>query len=230
MTSLDDARRVTPSATPTAKGIRTKRAILDAAERCFAERGFDGVSMRLVAEQAPVLIGLLTYHFATKEALFSAVIARRAKLLNDRRAAAMLAAPSNDLTALLDAFIRPYLDLMETGEPGWRAYAQVIAVTSQEGRWADLAETHFGPTARMFIERLKPALPGLDDDSAVRAYVHTVSVVMGMFAETGLIDRFSNGRLRSDDLRAGFETAVKFLAGGIRAIARQPDLSGSPRF
>ena len=223
MTALDSARPVTPSATPNAKGIRTKRAILDAAEQCFAERGFDGVSMRLVADRAPVLIGLLTYHFATKEALFVAVIARRADLLSARRAAAMRAAPSNDLYALLDAFIRPYLDLMETGDPGWRAYAHVIAVTAQEARWAHLGETHFGSTARIFIERLQAALPTLDDDQAVRAYVHTVSVVMGMFAESGLIDRFSHGRLRSDDLRAGFDTALQFLAGGIRAIAGQPD-------
>lgn len=224
MTIPDTARRIAPSATPNAKGIRTKRAILDAAEQCFAERGFDGVSMRLVADRAPVLIGLLTYHFATKEALFSAVIARRAELLNARRAAAMRAAPSHDLDALVDAFIRPYLDLMETGEPGWRAYAHVIAVTSQEARWAHLGETHFGSTARMFIQRLQTALPNLDDDSAVRAYVHTVSVVMGMFAESGLIDRFSEGRLRSDDLRAGLDTALHFLAGGIRAIAGQPDV------
>lgn len=219
MTILDSVRRVAPSATPNAKGIRTKRAILDAAEHCFAEHGFDGVSMRLVADRAPVLIGLLTYHFATKEDLFSAVIARRADLLNARRTAAMLAAP-NDLSALLDAFIRPYLDLMETGEPGWRAYAHVIAVTSQEARWADLGETHFGATARMFIQRLQAVLPDLDENSAVRAYVHTVSVIMGMFAGSGLLDRFSDGRLRSDDLRSGFNTALDFLAGGIREIAK----------
>lgn len=219
LTDLAIRAAVRASASPNAKGVRTKRLILDAAEQCFALEGFEGVSMRSVADRAPVLLGLLTYHFATKESLFAAVIARRADELNANRLSAMKKVAPDDLVGLLDAFVRPYLELLETGDPGWRAYAHAIAVTAQDARWAELGERHFGAVGRPFIERLQVALPSLDADLAVRAYVHTVSVIMGLFAASGLIDRFSDGRLHSDDLRSGFEPAIRFLAGGIRSIA-----------
>ncbi|WP_422058142.1 TetR/AcrR family transcriptional regulator [Sphingomonas sp.] len=199
--------------------MRTKQQILDAAEQCFAEQGFEGVSMRLVADRAAVLLGLLTYHFATKESLFAAVIARRADELNANRLAAMTLVAPDDLVGLLEAFIHPYLDLLETGEPGWRAYAHVIAVTAQNSRWSALGEQYFGAVGRLFISRLQVAVPGLDEDLAVRAYVHTVSIIMGLFAASGLIDRFSGGRLDSNDLRSGYAPALRFLAGGIRSLA-----------
>src|SRR5262249_1824395 len=49
----------------------SRDAILDAAERLFADSGFDGTSMRSIAEAAGVAQGLLHYHFGTKERLFA---------------------------------------------------------------------------------------------------------------------------------------------------------------
>ncbi|HBE91853.1 MAG TPA: TetR/AcrR family transcriptional regulator, partial [Gammaproteobacteria bacterium] len=45
-------------------------AILDAATRLFAERGFDGVSMRQVSEAAGVSKANIYHHFESKEALY----------------------------------------------------------------------------------------------------------------------------------------------------------------
>jgi len=48
--------------------------ILDAAERLFAERGFDHTSTALIAAEARVPQGLIFYHFKTKMELLLAVI------------------------------------------------------------------------------------------------------------------------------------------------------------
>jgi AcrR family transcriptional regulator len=54
---------------------RTARGrILAAAERLFAERGFDHTSTALIAAEARVPQGLIFYHFKTKMALLLAVI------------------------------------------------------------------------------------------------------------------------------------------------------------
>jgi AcrR family transcriptional regulator len=54
---------------------RTARGrILDAAERLFAERGFDHTSTALIAAEARVPQGLIFYHFKTKMELLLAVI------------------------------------------------------------------------------------------------------------------------------------------------------------
>src|SRR5882724_3077705 len=55
----------------------TRDAILDAAERCFAERGFAGVSMREIAAEAGLKNqASLYHHFRHKRALYEAVLSR----------------------------------------------------------------------------------------------------------------------------------------------------------
>ena len=51
----------------------TRQRILEAAEPLFAKRGFSGVSMRSIADAAGVLLGVLPYHFGTKEALYRSI-------------------------------------------------------------------------------------------------------------------------------------------------------------
>ena len=60
---------------PTARQARTARGrILAAAERLFADRGFDHTSTALIAAEARVPQGLIFYHFKTKMELLLAVI------------------------------------------------------------------------------------------------------------------------------------------------------------
>jgi TetR/AcrR family transcriptional regulator len=55
------------------RSIETRRAIMDAALNEFAERGFDGASMRHIGDRAGLEYTLITYHFRTKDALWRAV-------------------------------------------------------------------------------------------------------------------------------------------------------------
>ena len=54
----------------------TKRAVLDAAERLFAERGFAGTSLRDIATASGVSHPLIQHHFVSKEGLYGAVLSR----------------------------------------------------------------------------------------------------------------------------------------------------------
>src|SRR4051794_26609488 len=54
----------------------TKRAVIDAARRLFAERGFAGTSMRDIANDSGVSQPLIQHHFGSKDQLYSAVIHR----------------------------------------------------------------------------------------------------------------------------------------------------------
>lgn len=56
-----------------------KRAhILSVAEELFAENGFDGTSVRDIAQQANVNLAMISYYFGSKEKLLEALIADRA--------------------------------------------------------------------------------------------------------------------------------------------------------
>jgi AcrR family transcriptional regulator len=52
----------------------TREALLAAGTRLFAERGFDGASVRAITARAGANLGAITYHFRSKEAFYEAVI------------------------------------------------------------------------------------------------------------------------------------------------------------
>ncbi len=67
--------RSRPGRQPAEVARRTRRTILDAALGLFAERGYEAVSLRDVAERAGTTHGLLRHHYGAKDALWRAVVA-----------------------------------------------------------------------------------------------------------------------------------------------------------
>jgi AcrR family transcriptional regulator len=202
------------------KAAQTKEAILDAAEARFAEAGYDTVPMRDVADGAGVPLGLINYHFGSKERLFEAVIARRADELNARRRLALAAIGKTtpaSIEAVLDAFLRPYLELTIDGGPGWRSYGKLIAQTGQSHRWCTLITNQFGDVAKLFITALVKADPRLTREQAARGYVHMVSIMVGIFAANELLDIISGGKSTSRDVERACNSAIPFLAGAFHA-------------
>lgn len=58
------------------KGERTASRVMDIAEHLFAAHGYDGTSLRQIAAQAKIKQPGLYNHFASKEALYQAVLFR----------------------------------------------------------------------------------------------------------------------------------------------------------
>jgi AcrR family transcriptional regulator len=51
--------------------------ILDVAEKLFSSHGYDGTTTRMLAKEANVNLGMLTYYFGSKENIFQELINRR---------------------------------------------------------------------------------------------------------------------------------------------------------
>src|SRR5579872_610372 len=62
------------AAKTTPKSLRTRKRILDAAMKLFAERGYHASSNADVAEAAGLTRGAMLYHFPTREDLVEAAI------------------------------------------------------------------------------------------------------------------------------------------------------------
>tara|TARA_R110002072_G_scaffold117382_1_gene248453 strand:+ start:1371 stop:2027 length:657 start_codon:yes stop_codon:yes gene_type:complete len=58
------------------KGERTANRVMDIAERLFAAQGYDGTSLRQIADRADIKQPGLYNHFSSKEALYEAVLFR----------------------------------------------------------------------------------------------------------------------------------------------------------
>ncbi|MBS1199403.1 MAG: bacterial regulatory, tetR family protein [Proteobacteria bacterium] len=94
------ARRHTPAARARAETQRER--ILDAAQKCFIERGFRGASMAQIAQTAAISVGLAYRYFDGKDAIMLAIIARQ---LEAKRARIdQLCAEADFLGAVLERF------------------------------------------------------------------------------------------------------------------------------
>lgn len=89
----------------------TPERILDAVQRMIVEHGVHGTSLRLVAEEADVSLGLLSYHFANKESLILAAFSRAVLEVRDAAVEAISQSqdPSERLRLLVRTLFAPQL-------------------------------------------------------------------------------------------------------------------------
>ncbi len=80
--------------------IEARTRILDAAERLFAERGFDATATSIIAATAGVPKGLLFYYFPTKKDLLASLVSER--LGSGAIDAGPLILPGNPVKSLLN--------------------------------------------------------------------------------------------------------------------------------
>lgn len=95
-------------------------AVLDAAARLFAVKGYSATSMRDIAEACDMLPGSLYYHFAAKEDLLAAVYEAGVRQLVDAVSTAV--SEARDPWARLEAACAAHLDTLLRSSD----YAQVL--------------------------------------------------------------------------------------------------------
>ena len=205
--------------------MATTDAILDAAEEVFGTHGFDGGNLREIARRAGVSQALLHYHYKNKNALYEAVFERRAEAIRSARyqkLATILGKqeqpPLEDVLCVLFASLDALLD-MRRGN--LRYYVQMLAEVTVRGdeRSVDIVKKYYDPTANAFIEAFMRAEPGMSREEAVWAYLFAIGGRLQVHSPSGRAQRLGPGdRITS---AGGYRLLTKFVAAGIRAVARQ---------
>ncbi|HSI62862.1 MAG TPA: TetR/AcrR family transcriptional regulator [Candidatus Saccharimonadia bacterium] len=149
----------------------TKRAILDAAEDLFAERGIDATSVRDITQTAGVNLGAIHYHFGSKNELIVEVFSRGLTPLNQMRMnllAQVEQAAGKDalpLEEVLRAFIKPTVEYLvaEDGTP--IKFLRLLCRCFQEPhpQLATLLAEHFQELFLRFNKGLLRAVPGMPE-------------------------------------------------------------------
>lgn len=168
---------------PSKRSLATRERIFDAAEQLFAERGFEGASIRDIARAAEVQGALVNHHGGSKEMLFATVVARRAdELARIRQEALAQAKAAGPLTLrqILTCFIAPFIDKTLNGGATWSAYGRLIAHVSSDIRWQHIAQRCFDPTVRVFLTEISAVLPEASQQKISTHFVFMVSAMLAL--------------------------------------------------
>jgi AcrR family transcriptional regulator len=206
------------------RGDATRLQILNAAERCFGEHGFDGVSLRTITEVAGVDLALANYHFGTKENLLHEVVARRARIVHEERVRALelarqkAGAEPPSIEAIVTAFLEPMLRHLVEGDAGWQHYGHLASQLDVLPKFIALTSDALDPTALHFINALRLALPKAPLPSIYWGYMFLIGSMVQIMSATGRIERLSRGLCRSNDIDGALRELVPFVSGGLRAL------------
>ncbi len=199
-----------------AKPVRQR--LIDAAERLFAERGWNGVSIRTIAAAADVSLAALNYHFGLKENLLAEIFAARARPIADERRR-LLAAIEDGRTATLEdvieAFLRPALAVGAEN----RMFAKLRArlATEPEEFSRGILSDAFDDSSKLCIAALQKCLPNLPPEALSWRFHFLMGAMVYTMADSGRIQALTNGSCDPGDVDAALRHIVPFLAAGFRA-------------
>jgi len=225
-----DARA--PAASSGDSGRDTKHRLLDAAERLFSERGFEGTSMRAVAGEAGTSVSAANYHFGSKRALIETALVRRLEPLNRQRLGALTAveraahgAPVA-IEALVEAFLRPGFEAGRQAGGNWAAYRQLAAklYTDSHEALTSVKVELFEPVIRRYIDALARSLPDRSRDELALDFQFLIGVMVHVISghSHGEQDGVGDHAVPGEDL---LRHMVCFTSAGLRAKPTAPAAS-----
>ena len=201
----------------------TRDRILKTAERMFAERGFNGVSVRELAGAANVNIASIGYHFRNKEGLLAEVYRRHCEPMIEERLRGLTAASrlegSARVAAIIEAFVRPALQQVDVEEG--ETFIRLRAVLSGENSelLEKLVADNFDQSSSAFIDALCDCLPHLSRTDVCWRFHFLLGTVYYTAAGPHRIFAFSNGHCDPGNTDAVIKELVPFMTRAFQAPA-----------
>ncbi|MCU1393909.1 MAG: TetR family transcriptional regulator [Ilumatobacteraceae bacterium] len=177
----------------------TKQQLIAAAERLFAERGIEGVSLREINSAAGQKNSTaLQYHFGDRQGLLRAVLRKHTPAIDAARMAmldAYVVRGVDDLRELAAALVRPSAAKLSDADGG-RAYLQISGqvLNRPELRFDERTTSNPRDSINRWRQLVGPLLP----DLAVRRLHHRFTAIRVSAAE--LARRASDSPRRDDQL------------------------------
>jgi AcrR family transcriptional regulator len=227
---LADSRSTRLAAVEGGRGAETRERLLDAAERIFAERGFEGASMRAVTQAAGASVSAANYHFGSKEALLRATLLRHVGSLNERRLERLNALEAEagghplELETIIEAFLRPVFEEHAASVDATARFRQVAAriYSDPPDVVAAMKRELFGPIMARFIGSLATALPEKSPEEIELGFQLTIGVMVHVIS--GHLVRVSDleeGECECWTARLSDESVLQqmiaYVAAGLRA-------------
>jgi AcrR family transcriptional regulator len=203
---------------------QTRTAILAAAERLYAERGFGDVTLRDIVAEANVNLAAVNYHFGSKDELIAELFVTRSLALNRERLRELRAAEDRgggraEIADILRALVGPTLRGCLGPERERSTAARFMIRVSIESvppihRIRNREIDHL----RKFVAAMRRSLPGQSDVELFWGLHFALAMAQQTVRDSERLTKLSDGKCDVDDvegiLTRVVSVAVMALVGG----------------
>ena len=204
---------------------RTRSAILTAAERLYADRGFADVTLRDIVAAADVNLAAVNYHFGSKDELIAELFVTRSlatnrERLNELKAAEEAGGGRAEIDVVLRALVGPTLrgclgpDKQRSDAARFMIRASIESVPpirKIKNREVD----HL----RKFAAAMKRTLPGRDEVDLYWGLHFALAMAHQTIRDTERLTKLSDGRCDLNDVDAMIDRIVSVAVMALTAHA-----------
>lgn len=203
----------------------TKDSILNAAERLFAERGYEATSLRAITAAAGVNLAAVNYHFQSKDQLLRALFTRGMQRLNRKRTALLDSFEAEcgkkpvPPEKLVHALIEPMLDVSGDPSQGSRVFGMLLGrmYASPQGPLDDILVSDLEKFAERFKSAIRRTLPEIPLEDLFWRTFFAIGSTAHTLISSHLIEIISRGLCNSNDGVAVLEKLTAFIVAGLKA-------------
>lgn len=201
----------------------TRSAILAAAERLYADRGFGDVTLRDIVAEAGVNLAAVNYHFGSKDELIAELFVTRSLALNRERLQELRAAEENgagraEIADILRALVGPTLRGCLGPDNARSTAARFMIRVSIESvpairRIRNREIDHL----RKFIAAMRRSLPGLPDVELFWGLHFALAMAQQTVRDSERLTKLSEGQCDVDDVEGIVARVVSVSAMALTA-------------
>jgi AcrR family transcriptional regulator len=210
-----------------------KRHLLDTAERLFAGKGFEAVSVRDITREAGVNVAAVNYHFGSREMLVGLVIGRHLRPINEERLARIEALEKKSsgkglpVEEIIESLARPLIGAVrKSGLPEPAACELLGRILALRGHgFPEELEMQTQNVINRFMRILGKALPAVPAEELVwRMHFVTGGMIQMLMGRAGV--EFAG----APAIDATLGRFIRFAAAGLReGVEEEPAVKKGPQ-
>ena len=200
----------------------TRKRLIDATARLFAEHGYNGLTIRSVASEAKANLAAANYHFGSKDALVLEMLQERIQPINARRMELLNQAKFDNLDSRLSTFtifhslIHPIGEEISKSVKLRSSLAQLVARSFTEPvKFIErMHQQFFSQIAEVYLRELCLSHPQTPRKE-IHWHLHlSVSSMLGALAQHRRLNDFTLGNCQENEVSPMIERLIHFVTNG----------------
>src|SRR6202048_4337108 len=211
---------------------QTRNAILSAAERLYADRGFGDVTLRDIVAAADVNLAAVNYHFGSKDELIAELFVTRSlatnrERLNELKAAEEAGGGRASINAILHALVGPTLrGCLGPDREGSTAARFMIRASIESVPPIRRIKNREVDHLRKFAAAMRRSLPDRSEVDLYWGLHFALAMAHHTIRESERLTRLSDGKCDLNDVQAIIERIVAVSVMALRGAGTEKKATG----